>query len=81
MAIRRSAAGLGASLLDWATATTRALGCAHLRLDCVTSNKRLRFYSESKGFQHQGDVAVGGAPGQRADDGPVTSVSRYQLPL
>lgn len=81
MAVRRSAAGLGAALLDWAVATSSALGCTYLRLDCVTSNSRLRSYYESKGFQHQGDVAVGGAPGQRADNGPVTWVSRYQLPL
>jgi GNAT superfamily N-acetyltransferase len=62
MAVRRSAAGLGAALLDWAVATTRALGCAYLRLDCVTSNTRLRSYYESRGFHHQGDVPVGGAP-------------------
>jgi GNAT superfamily N-acetyltransferase len=81
MAIRRSSPGLGAALLDWAVATTGALGCGYLRLDCVTSNNRLRSYYESKGFHHQGDVPVGGAPGQRADDGPVTWVSLYQLPV
>ncbi|MEU7895813.1 hypothetical protein AB0B45_23525 [Nonomuraea sp. NPDC049152] len=31
--------------------------------------------------RHRGDVAVGGAPGQRQDDGPITWVSRYELPL
>ncbi|MEI8406204.1 MULTISPECIES: GNAT family N-acetyltransferase [unclassified Kribbella] len=81
MAVRRSATGLGAALLDWAVATTRALGCTYLRLDCVTSNTRLRSYYESRGFHHQGDVPVGGAPGQRESDGPTTWVSRYQLPL
>ncbi|WP_165975136.1 hypothetical protein [Nonomuraea deserti] len=33
------------------------------------------------GYAHCGDVAVGGAPGQREPDGPVTLVSRYELPL
>jgi GNAT superfamily N-acetyltransferase len=81
MAIRRSAPGLGVALLDWAVATSRALGCTCLRLDCVSSNSRLRSYYESRGFQHQGDVPVAGAPGQRDGDGPRTLVSRYQLPL
>lgn len=81
MAIRRSATGLGAALLDWAVATSRALGCRYLRLDCVSSNSRLRSYYESRGFQHQGDVPVGGPPGQRDPDGPTTQLSRYQLPL
>ncbi|TCO23208.1 hypothetical protein EV652_10931 [Kribbella steppae] len=80
LAVRRSATGLGAALLDWAVATSRALGCGYLRLDCVSSNSRLRSYYESRGFQHQGDVPVGGAPGQRDSDGP-TWVSRYRLPL
>ncbi len=81
MAVRRSATGLGAVLLDWAVATSQALGCDQLRLDFVSSNTRLRSYYESRGFQHQGDVPVGGAPGQRDTVGPTTWVSRYQLPL
>jgi GNAT superfamily N-acetyltransferase len=81
MAVRRSASGLGAALLDWATATSQALGCAYVRLDCVSSNRRLRSYYEARGFQHQGDVLAGGPPGHRNGDGPTTQVSRYQLPL
>lgn len=73
LAVRRSAAGLGASLLDWATATSQALGCSYLRLDCVSTNRRLRTYYETRGFQHQGDVAD--------RHGPSTGVSLYQLPL
>ncbi|MFI7061093.1 GNAT family N-acetyltransferase [Kribbella sp. NPDC050124] len=72
MAVRRSASGLGAALLDWAAATSTALGCAYLRLDCVGSNSRLRSYYEARGFQHHGDVRIGG---------PMVWVSRYQLPL
>ncbi|WP_165949479.1 GNAT family N-acetyltransferase, partial [Kribbella turkmenica] len=52
MAVSRSAPGLGAALLDWSAATAAALGCPHLRLDCVTSNHRLRTYYESRGFHH-----------------------------
>lgn len=80
-AVRRSAAGLGPVILDWAGASTRRQGGTALRLDCVAANGRLRAYYEAAGFVHRGDVAVGGAPGQRADEGPVTVVSRYELPL
>lgn len=72
MAVRRSASGLGAALLDWAAATSNALGCRYLRLDCVRSNSRLRSYYEARGFRHHGDAEVGV---------PLTWVSRYQLPL
>jgi GNAT superfamily N-acetyltransferase len=81
MAVSRSAPGLGATLLDWAAATSRALGCAQLRLDCVSSNDRLRTYYESRGFRHHGAVPVGGPPGHRDEDAPTTWVSRYELPL
>lgn len=47
----------------------------------MASNRRLRAYYETSGFVHRGDVAVGGAPGQRKQQGPVTVVSRYELPL
>ncbi|MEV0089647.1 GNAT family N-acetyltransferase [Saccharopolyspora sp. NPDC050642] len=81
MAVRRWAAGLGSVVLDWAGENAREQGVAGLRLDCVSSNGRLRSYYEKRGFTHRGDVSVGGAPGQRADDGPVTWVSRYELPI
>lgn len=71
VAVRRTASGLGVALLDWAAATAGALGCAYLRLDCVSSNSRLRTYYEARGFTHQGDV----------QDSRGATVSRYQLPL
>jgi hypothetical protein len=52
-----------------------------LRLDCVRSNGRLRSSYEGWGFVHRGDVTVGGPPGQRWNDGPVTWVSRYEMTL
>ncbi|WP_345025953.1 GNAT family N-acetyltransferase, partial [Streptomyces sedi] len=81
MAVRRWAPGLGSVILDWAGDTARQRGANTLRLDCVKSNSRLRSYYETQGFVHCGDVPVGGAPGQRQDDGPVTWVSRYELGL
>jgi len=81
MAARRQAAGLGSVILAWATDVARQRGCGALRLDCVASNGRLRAYYEAAGFAWRGDVIVGGAPGQRLDEGPVTRVSRYEMPL
>jgi hypothetical protein len=81
MAVRRTAAGLGAVILDWAAGVAREQGRVALRLDCVASNGRLRAYYEAAGFAHRGDAAVAGAPGQRLDEGPVTVVSRYERPL
>lgn len=81
MAVLRWASGLGDQVLSWAAQATRAEGRAYLRLDCVASNQRLRDYYESAGFAYQGDVTVGGAPGQRESGGPVTLVSRYELAL
>lgn len=81
MAVRRSAAGLGAIILDWAADAASRLGLEVLRLDCVASNARLRTYYEEAGFLHCGEARVGGAPGQRLNEGPVTVVSRYQQRL
>jgi hypothetical protein len=81
MAVRRWAAGLGAVILGWVADTAGQRGIDAVRLDCVKSNGRLRSYYEAQGFVHRGDVSVGGAPGQRQDEGPVTWVSRYELAL
>ena len=81
MAVRRTQAGLGPVILAWAADIARQHDCDALRLDCVASNGRLRAYYEAAGFAHRGDVTVGGAPGQRLDEGPVTEVSRYEMPL
>ncbi len=81
MAVRRQAAGLGSVILARAADVARQHGRGALRLDGVASNDRLRAYYEAAGFVHRGDVTVAGAPGQRLDTGPVTRVSRYELPL
>ena len=77
LAVRRSAAGRGAWLLDWAVGATREQEREFVRLDCARSNRRLRSYYEDRGFQHHGDVQVG----RREQDGPMIWMSRYQLPL
>ncbi len=81
LAVRRHAAGLGPQLLGWAAEETIRQGRHFLRLDCVATNRRLRSYYESAGFQARGDVEVGGAPGQRRDAGPRILLSRYELDL
>jgi len=81
LAVRRHAAGLGPQLLGWAAEETIRQGRHFLRLDCVATNRRLRSYYESAGFQARGDVEVGGAPGQRIDAGPRILLSRYELDL
>ena len=81
MAIERRAAGAGRVILAWAGAQARSHDAIALRLDCVAANAGLRAYYEAAGFQHCGDVEVGGAPGQRSDGGTRTLVSRYELPL
>lgn len=81
MAVRWRAAGPGEVILGWAAETAERQRVAVLRLDCVTSNRRLRSYYETRNFVHRGDVPAGGASGQRRDDGPVIWVSRYELPL
>jgi len=79
LAVRRGASGLGLHLLRWAASEVCQRERSLLRLDCVTSNPMLRSYYESAGFQHGGDVEVGGAPGQRDTAAPLTLISRYQV--
>lgn len=81
LAVRRTAAGLGARILDWAAATAAAEGRHFLRLDCVASNRRLRDYYEAAGFRHRGDAPVSGPPGGRTEPGPAVTVSRYEREL
>jgi GNAT superfamily N-acetyltransferase len=47
---RRSGAGVGTALLDWAAARGRDAGVELLRLDCRTTNPALRAYYEAYGF-------------------------------
>lgn len=79
LAVRRLAAGLGSHLLGWAAGEVDRHNRELLRLDCVAGNRRLRDYYGSNGFQHRGDVEVGGAPGQRDDAAARILVSRYEL--
>lgn len=75
LAGRRSARGLGARLLAWAGERTRRNARDFLRLDCVTSNHRLRAYYERIGFSHRGDVEI------NARDARLIRLSRYELAL
>lgn len=79
LAVRRHAAGLGSHLLAWAASEVSLRDRQFLRLDCLATNRRLCEYYEAAGFQHRGDVQVGGAPGQRVDTANKTLVSRYEL--
>lgn len=81
LAVRRSAAGTGRALLDWAAATTLGHGRELLRLDCVAHNAALRAYYERAGFRQCGEVEVGGPPGQRLAGGPRVLLARYELAL
>ncbi|MDQ2880505.1 MAG: hypothetical protein M3Y48_04380 [Actinomycetota bacterium] len=76
---RRSAAGLGSHLLNWAAGEVGRRHRQWLRLDCVALNRRLCQYYESHGFRHRGDVQVGGPPGHRDDAAFRILVSRYEL--
>ena len=46
--------GHGVRLLDWAAGRAAAAGRAHLRLDCVRTDDRLRGYYRSLGFAEVG---------------------------
>lgn len=81
LAVRRSAAGLGADLLAWAVKQARAKGRLYLRLDCIASNQALRDCYERLGFVYGSEAEVGGSPGQRLATGRMTTVSLYELPL
>jgi GNAT superfamily N-acetyltransferase len=79
LAVRRTAAGLGTGLLNWAAAATRERGRDRLRLDCEATNSALRAYYENVGFLHRGDVEIPVDVVPRSSGRPV--VSRYELPL
>ncbi|HEY6686488.1 MAG TPA: GNAT family N-acetyltransferase [Propionibacteriaceae bacterium] len=79
MAVRRSAAGLGMELLEWAQQECLRHRRRLLRLDCVADNLRLLRYYETASFVHCGDARVGRPPGQRSLGAATrTVVSRYQ---
>lgn len=61
MAIRPKYMGqqLGKKLLMWAIAHVRGRGKRFLRVDCMSSNWRLRNYYEAAGFLYRGDGKSG----------------------
>ncbi|WP_017586554.1 GNAT family N-acetyltransferase [Nocardiopsis ganjiahuensis] len=69
-----SAQGLGARLLAWAETRSAALGHDRVRLDCVSTNHRLRAYYEHRGYRPHGQVTFG-------PDSTWHPVTRYEKPL
>jgi len=62
LAVRRACAGqrIGTVIVEWADATAAASGRRFLRLDCLRDNPGIRTYYERLGFEHRGDLVVGG---------------------
>jgi GNAT superfamily N-acetyltransferase len=62
LAVRRACAGqrIGHRIIEWADATAAASGREFLRLDCLRDNPGIRAYYEDLGFEHRGDLVVGG---------------------
>ena len=60
LAVRRGSAGAGRLLLDWAANQARFQHRRVLRLDCVSSNAKLRRYYEEAGFQAKAAASVHG---------------------
>ncbi|HVZ21258.1 MAG TPA: GNAT family N-acetyltransferase [Vicinamibacterales bacterium] len=67
---RYKAQGVSAALLQWAADRARALGRAHLRLDCDADRPKLRALYERLGFRLHSYRQVG-----------PYFVARYELPL
>lgn len=57
LGVRRSHAGLGSDILQWAFAKARSRGRQYLCLDCLSTNGRLRRYYEDHGFSVVGELA------------------------
>jgi GNAT superfamily N-acetyltransferase len=47
--------GFGEQLLKWAEDYTRDQGIPNLRLDCISSNEKLRDYYQQRGFDFKGE--------------------------
>jgi predicted N-acetyltransferase YhbS len=62
LAVRHVCAGrrIGTAIVEWANATAAAAGRDFLRLDCNGDNPHIRAYYEQLGFEHRGDLVVGG---------------------
>jgi ribosomal protein S18 acetylase RimI-like enzyme len=57
LAVRRSHAGVGRSLLDWAEQAAADRGRSFLCLDTLSSNVRLRRYYEDLGFREVREIS------------------------
>jgi GNAT superfamily N-acetyltransferase len=62
LAVRRACAGqrVGSAIVECADAAAAASGRRFLRLDCLRDNPGIRAYYEELGFEHRGDLVVGG---------------------
>lgn len=84
MAIRRAYAGMGigARMLDWASARAAAVGKAWLRFDCHRNNPALQRYYEQQGFDRVGTVVTTIDPGAQPTGESYTrgSGALYQRP-
>jgi GNAT superfamily N-acetyltransferase len=62
LAVRRDQAGrgVGAAVVEWANAEAAEAGREFLRLDCLGDNPGIRDYYEGLGFEHRGDLVLGG---------------------
>ncbi len=56
LAVRRTHAGVGPAIVEWAEAATLARGRSYLCLDTLSSNTRLRQYYERMGFRLVGEI-------------------------
>jgi GNAT superfamily N-acetyltransferase len=62
LAVRRACAGrrIGRRIVEWADSAAASSGRDFLRLDCLRDNPGIRAYYEELGFEHRGDLVVGG---------------------
>lgn len=62
LAVRRDRAGrgIGSAIVAWANAEAVDAGRDFLRLDCLRDNPGIRDYYEQLGFEHRGDLILGG---------------------
>jgi GNAT superfamily N-acetyltransferase len=56
LAVRRSHAGIGRMMIEWAEGEVASKGRCYLCLDCLTSNMQLRQYYQDLGFQTVGEI-------------------------
>ncbi|WP_017580150.1 N-acetyltransferase, partial [Nocardiopsis valliformis] len=66
--------GLGAHLLAWVESKASAHHHTSVRLDCVSTNHRLRAYDEQRRYHPRGQVTFG-------PDSTWHPVTRYEKPL